>query len=114
METPKQKTFRGIVQLSEAAHFDLAGIDNSTADIWGEAQAERYIAYLRETFAQLLHDPALGKTADNSSGIRIYIAKFRKRRNAHGHRILYRPIDGGIRIIRILHTAMHWPDHLGD
>ncbi len=103
-----------LIDFSPAAAAEFTAIDKTTARMWGKIQAERYMAFLDNIFAELANDPHLGKPATGHPGIRIYIAKFRKRRNAHGHRILYRQIDGGIRIIRILHTAMHWPDHLGD
>lgn len=100
-----------LVALTEAALYDLAGIDNATAATWGEPQAERYLSYLRETFALLLDDPNLGSPIEGSPGYFSYTAKYSKRKAAHGHRIFYRPTDHGIRIIRILHTAMNWPDH---
>jgi plasmid stabilization system protein ParE len=50
-------TAQRVVRLTEAAYYDLAGIDNATAATWGEEQAERYLAFLRETFALLLDDP---------------------------------------------------------
>lgn len=101
-----------LIRFTDEARLDLAGIDNATFQQWGEAQAERYLAYLRETFAVLAAEPTLGDPVQDWLDYYVHTAKFRKRRSAHGHRIFYREIDGGIRIIRILHTAMNWPEHL--
>jgi plasmid stabilization system protein ParE len=109
-ESPRES--ERIIEITEAAQYDLAGIDNATAAMWGEAQAERYIAYLRETVAYLVDDPTLGYPIDQRPGYYVYTAKYSKRRAAKGHRIFYRQIENGIRIIRILHTSMNWPDHL--
>ena len=101
-----------IIQLSAKAHYDVAGIDNVTATLWGEVQAERYLAYLKETFSCLAQNPALGYPIQDRDGYFVYTAKFKKRRSAHGHRIFYQIIENGILIIRVMHTAMNWPQEL--
>jgi len=53
-------------------------------------------------------------TVEQRPGYRVFTAKYSKRRTAHGHRILFREIDGGIEIIRLMHTAMYWPDQTVD
>ena len=111
MDEEPQRPVR-VVVLSESALYDLSGIDNATAATWGEVQAERYLAFLQETFAQLLDDPSLGHPVEDRAGIMVHVAKINRRRTASGHRIFYRVTENGIRIIRILHTAMNWPDRL--
>lgn len=113
MEESSRSSLR-LIRFTDEARLDVARIDNATFQRWGEAQAERYIAYLSEIFAYLAREPSLGEPLRDWPGYRVYTAKYRKRRNAYGHRIFYREIEDGIRIIRILHTAMNWPDHLGD
>lgn len=98
-----------IIRLTEAAQYDLSGIDNATAATWGEDQADRYLAFLTETLTILADNPKLGIDVEEFPGIRVFTAKVSKRRNAYGHRIFFREIEGGIRVIRILHTAMNWP-----
>ena len=48
-----------LVHLSDEAAFDLANIDNATAAMWGDAQAERYLGFLSETLLTLAADPHL-------------------------------------------------------
>lgn len=103
---------RCIVRFTGEARLELAGIDNATAQQWGEEQAERYLAFLEETLEWLAREPGAGSPLEEWPEYRVYLAKIRRRRSSHGHRIFYREIDGGIRVIRILHTAMNWPEHL--
>lgn len=101
-----------MIEFSEAAALDFAGIDNSTAQQWGDAHAERYITFLREIFASLAQEPKIGVPIDRRSGFLMFVAKYNKRRGTHGHRIFYTEIESGILIIRILHTAMNWSEIL--
>lgn len=103
-----------LIRLSEDAVYDLASIDNATATTWGETQADRYLGFLQEVFSYLSQEPLLGSPVVDRPNIFVFIAKYRPRRSAHGHRIFYREVTGGIEVLRVLHTAMNWPDHLGD
>jgi plasmid stabilization system protein ParE len=80
--------------------------------MWGEVQAERYLGFLRELFATLAEKPSLAATIEERPELLIFTARYRKRRTSHGHRIIFREIDNGIEIIRILHTAMYWPNYI--
>ncbi len=111
MEENPQSSLR-VIEFSEAAALDFAGIDNATAQQWGDTQAERYIAFLREIFASLAQEPEMGMRIDSRSGFLMFVAKYSKRRNAHGHRIFYTKIENGILVVRILHTAMNWTEIL--
>ncbi len=111
MDAEKARSHR-LIRLTEAAYFDLASIDNATAATWGEDQAERYIGFLNEIFAVLVAEPNLGSPIEDFPDYLSYTAKYAKGRNAHGHRIFYTETDYGIRIIRILHTAMQWENHI--
>ena len=53
---------------------------------------------------------SLGKVVDQHPDVLVYSVKFSKRRSAHGHRIFYREIEGGIRVIRVLHIQAR-PGH---
>lgn len=107
-----ERSAHRLILFTEGALADLASIDNATASMWGETQAERYLGFLRETLYELAGEPRIAPLIEQIPDLRIYTAKFKKRRSAHGHRIVFREIDGGIEVIRILHTAMYWPDHL--
>lgn len=103
---------RGLVQLADGALLDLAALDNATAAMWGDTQADRYVAFIVKTLEQLAEAPTLGRRAERFPDLRTFVAKISSRRRAHGHRIIYREISGGIRVLRILHTAMHWESYL--
>ena len=101
-----------LVRFTQSALLDLAGIDNATSVMWGIEQAERYLSFLDEVFKVLVRDPKLGMRVEQHKGYRSYTAKYKRRRSTHGHRIFYRETEYGILVVRILHTAMNWPDHL--
>lgn len=101
-----------VIEFSQSAALDFAGIDNATAQQWGDAQAERYVAFLRETLTRLAQQPDLGAPVQDRPGSLVFLAKYNKRRSAHGHRIFFEETENGILILRILHTAMNWPDAL--
>jgi plasmid stabilization system protein ParE len=107
-----QQIRKCIVELTESAVLDLASIDNATASNWGEEQANRYTAFLQETIQSLAIRPEVGNVPSAFPELRTYVARLSRKRQSHGHRIVYRTIEDGIRVIRILHTAMQWEDHL--
>lgn len=47
--------------LTLRAKQDLRGIWDYTYDVWGEAQADKYITALYERFARLAQQPLIGK-----------------------------------------------------
>jgi plasmid stabilization system protein ParE len=104
-EDPKR-----IVELTDRAKLDIAVVDFSTASVWGEAQAERYLLFLRYEFEILAENPTFGMPLNDFEGLRSYTAKLMPKRTAFGHRILYRETKAGIRIIRVLHSATNWPE----
>ena len=110
----EERRSESVIWLTTAARNDLSSIDNATAATWGEPQAERYLAFLLTVFDLICEQPRIGTLLEDFPGVRVYSAKLVNRKSAYGHRIFYREIEGGIRIIRILHTAMNWPDHLHD
>ena len=100
-----------LVVLTEAATYDLIALDHATAQQWGEAQADRYSTYIRDVLTQLAAKPHWGQPLIDWPNYLVFVAKFSKRRNSYGHRIFYTVVEDGILVIRILHTAMNWPDH---
>lgn len=101
-----------IIQFADAATLDIASIDNSTAAMWGPRQADLYVEFLQDEVLKIATSPEIGRDTEQFPGIKSYVAKLKRRRQSHGHRIVYREIPGGIRVIRILHTAMQWHDHV--
>ena len=76
-----------LIEISQTAALDFAGIDNATAQQWGDVQANRYVTFLRETFARPAQQPDLGTPVQDRMGYLVFLAKYSKRRSAHGHRI---------------------------
>lgn len=101
-----------LISFTQAALDDLAGIDHATAVTWGVAQAERYLNFLSAEIKSLAESPDLGRIVEQRPHLRVYTAKLRKRRAAHGHRIIYQVVGDGILVVRVLHTAMLWPESL--
>ncbi len=115
MEEGRAGRSERIVEFVDDAAIDLVGIAITTQAIWGERQEKLYTDFLKSTFEFLLENPEAGDLIADSvefAGYRVYLAKYRKRRTAHGHRIFYRASEGGILVVRILHTAMDWSEHL--
>ncbi|MFZ4508405.1 MAG: type II toxin-antitoxin system RelE/ParE family toxin [Fimbriimonas sp.] len=101
-----------VVALADEALLDLANIDNTTATTWGEAQADRYTSFLTVEMRALAVAPETGRRIEGREEYRTYLARFSGSRWSHGHRILYREIEGGIEVIRILHSRMDLRRHV--
>lgn len=78
-----------IVELTQRAKFDISVVDFSTSSMWGEAQAERYLDFLRSRFELLLENPTFGTRLESHAELRYYTAQQSTRRTSHGHRIIY-------------------------
>ena len=91
--------------LSSAAERDLLQIAMFSLERWGEAQAEKYERGLLDLFARLAALPRSGRDA---SEIRPGLLQSRY----ESHAVFYRVTKEGIRIVRILHGAMDFTQHL--
>lgn len=94
-----------LVELSEAADEDLTGIHAYSSDRFGIAQADRYLLGIQSCLARIAYAPGLARVVKvNASAYRRY---------EHGrHTIFFREIEGGIRVIRVLHARMDPARHL--
>ena len=92
-------------RLSRLARLDLIEIADYTVDIWGLAQANRYIDSLEGCFQQLARAPGIGRTCDR---IRLGYRRIEHKK----HVIIYRVDGGSIFISRILHQRMLPSRHL--
>lgn len=63
-----------IVVFAEDALADLANIDSATASIWGENQAERYLAFLNEVLNILSPNPGTEDSIDHRPEYIVFIA----------------------------------------
>lgn len=84
---------------------DLADIWFYTENIWGEAQADKYIHGLNSGFSSLAENPEKGMACDDTrEGYRKHtIGK---------HMVFYKQSSKGIEIGRILHQRMDPDQHL--
>lgn len=92
-------------ELTKAAERDLTGIYHHKSDRFGEQQAESYVAGLEECFATLAKRPKLARSAEHlRSGYRRF--------EHQSPVVFFTEIEGGIRIVRVLHSRMDVRRHL--
>jgi toxin ParE1/3/4 len=99
-----------IVILSPSAIQDETDVYNYTLSLWGQRQAEEYVDFLDQVMWELAHNPAIASSVPQLTGVRSHIARWKNTRQ--GHRIFFEEMDDGIYVLRILHTAMNWLQHL--
>ncbi len=85
-----------VLKYSKTALADLDEIAVYTLDNWGAAQAARYIQALRYVCDLLSHHPLMGRPFHPS---RPTWHRF----DHASHIIVYKPIEGGVRIQRFVH-----------
>jgi toxin ParE1/3/4 len=93
-----------IVVRRPAAVFDVMDIADYLASRGGVAVADRFTASAEKTFERLARMPGMGSRwgsdRPNLAEVRFFpVAKF------PNHIIFYRPIPGGIEVLRVLHGA---------
>ena len=88
-------------QLTASAADDLDAIFDYTVERWSLAQAERYLADLRNAFDLLAEFPALARErTEFSPPARFYTVA--------SHLVVYRTAEPGIQIVRVLHARQNW------
>lgn len=94
-----------IYKFTEKAEDDLVAIIDYTLEMWGAAQAVKYIDGLEELAASLAQTPDLGKAREDlHKGLIVFPYE--------RHLLFYRKERHGITIVRILHDSMNTPRHL--
>ena len=99
-----------LVVFSPEAEKDQYDVYDSTAEQWGDQQAEAYSLFLLETAQKLANNPTTAPLVPNFDGVRVYTARWKNARQ--GHRIFFKEIQQGIYVIRILHTRMNWEHYI--
>lgn len=94
-----------IVMQTPASRADLMSIYIYNETSYGAAHADRYIAFLQRHMERAALRPNEGKVVEDVPEARMILAKWNPRRRAAGHRIFYRLVEGGIEVLRIVHTA---------
>jgi toxin ParE1/3/4 len=87
------------VNITPRAKADLENIWNYSFDIWGEAQADKYVHALYQRFLWLAEQPQTGK-------LRSDIAPDYRSFSQGQHVVFYISVNGGIAIIGIPHKKM--------
>ena len=90
--------------LTKEADKDLEEISYYTVNKWGAAQRNKYLWQLINRLRELANTPTLGLKCPE-----LYNTPFKYHEGRH--LIFYRPIKGGIEVIRVLHEAMDIPKH---
>jgi toxin ParE1/3/4 len=91
--------------VAQAAEADLRNIGRYTEERWDPAQKQRHLDALRERFAALRHNPALGAARNEfTAGLRSL--------TAGQHVVFYRDYPDRIEIMRVLHASHDMHRHL--
>jgi plasmid stabilization system protein ParE len=79
---------------------------------WGDAQAYEYRALINEALSTIAGDPSRGKPDDLLPGLLAFAIRQPGRPARH---ILFYRVDtsGAVEILRLLHDAMAFAQHLG-
>lgn len=92
---------------SPSAEEDLIQIWIYTDEHWGEAQADDYLSAIEASLLRVAEHPEIG--ADCSD-----IREGYRRISVGRHRVFYRVRGDAIEVMRVLHTSVDVPSHLGD
>ena len=95
----------GTFVLSPRARSDLAGIWDFSVIRWGQDQAEKYVRDVQRDILFVAADPRRGRSAEN---VRAGYFKY----PTGSHVLFYRLTSQGIDVVRILHSAMDFDQHL--
>ncbi len=93
--------------LTAQAKEDLKSIGRYTQETWGREQRNKYLAALDKCFHRLAENPGVGQSCEE---IREGYRKLHEGR----HMVFYRPVSGGIEIVRVLHGSMDTEKHLSE
>jgi len=99
-----------LVHYLPLADEDLSFAYAMTRERWRKTQAEKYLDFLIQSCQEIADGAVQGHKLDGNPLISMSVARFSSKRMSHGHRLFYREVEGGIEIVRILHTAMDWRD----
>lgn len=86
-------------RIGSKAESDLTGIFDYTVDRWGWEQVDTYVDVLSECFQLLADSPGWGRSSN-------LIAKDILHFEHGSHVVLYKKVEAGIEILRVLHKAM--------
>ena len=86
------------VRFTPAAQRDLEGIWEYTFDVWGLAQAERYVDDIRDVCEGLASGKRVGRRVEVRDGyLKCPVGR---------HLVFYRMGSDGVDVVRVLHQRM--------
>lgn len=90
------------VRVQQAASHRLDDIYRYTCDHWGEAQADRYITGLFDTFARVATHGVVSRPIPAAFGVEGYVFRYER------HLVYWRRLSNGdIGMVTVLHERMH-------
>lgn len=95
---------KAVIQKSLSSRFDLLEIADFLEQVADLRTAERFLLAARKTMADLARMPGLGSPCEFRS-LHLRDIRVRPIRGFRKHLIFYRPIRGGVEIVRVLHGA---------
>lgn len=100
-----------LIFYSEKAAEDLASIHTYTSQAWGEDQAERTLDLIEAEVLRLAEGRATGQQLEDFPSLHRWMARWP---GAHySHWIIYQSKPKTLTVVRILHSSMNLPDHVG-
>jgi toxin ParE1/3/4 len=112
MDGHRGKKSQRLATYSPQAADDLAINHTYTAQKWGYEQAERYTEFLKVAALRAARNPQQGRPLEERPGFFSIFVKWPKAK--HGHYVIYKPLETGAYVVRILHSTMNFPEHLED
>ncbi|MFW5427365.1 MAG: type II toxin-antitoxin system RelE/ParE family toxin [Methylophagaceae bacterium] len=94
-----------LLRLAKTAKKDLQLISNYTKREWGEAQKQKYLSVIQQSFRDLAVSDVSGKSRnDVAKGLYCY--------SIQKHLIFYRETRNELMILRVIHQRMDVNQHL--
>lgn len=101
----------GVVTYSPEAENDLVQNHGHTAHHWGLDQAYVYTELLMESARKAAKRELPWREVEDFDGLYSVIVKWKNA--TYNHNIVFKPVQGGIYVVRVLHGAMDIATHLG-
>jgi len=102
------------VLLTPRAKSDLARIWTWNADRSNDRVADLYVEFLLSQIWQLAEIETQNQKVPGRETLSFVIAKKSKRRNAHGHVIVFRIVEKELQVLHFFHTAQDWQNHIDE
>jgi plasmid stabilization system protein ParE len=96
------------VRFTSTAQSDLGKIWIRNASRYSEKWADDYIDFLKQFALELGSKCTSGEVVPHRNGLKFIVCRKSKRRQAHGHVLVFRVTEVEIQILHVFHTAESW------